>query len=268
MDTKKSAARQRHHYVPRTYLRRFTWDDGLLRVYRVSDPDKKIFTPSVESILHERGLYDFFRCPYPGFDADWVEGLLAKFDDVYNQNAITTIDKAKPPTLKEATAFALFAFHQLIRTPRFRDQVFENVKGLISPEDHVVGVFDNFGALLITCSIQCFPKFISDLELICYHATGSERLLTADNPVSQLDDQDSKPSIYQPAGDERGPFANQRYIFPLSPLFMMEMRPRSNGQGNRLTVLEAGDALVSRFNKSIQSGASDFIVLPPKPDNS
>jgi hypothetical protein len=266
MDTKKSAARQRHHYVPRTYLRRFTWDDGLLHVYRVGDPAKKVFTPSVENILHERGLYDFSRYPHPGFDADWVEGLLATFDDTYNQNAITSIDISKDPTLKEATAFALFGFHQFIRTPRVRDQLFENAKKQISPEEHVEGVFDNFGALVIAGAVQFFPQFISDIELIFHRLTGFERFLTTDHPVSQWDIETFNPteSLEIIAAEE--PFANKRYLFPLSPLFMLEMRPRSKGHGKTLYGRDASDAQVAQFNEAILSGASDFIVLPPNPN--
>lgn len=110
---------KKHHYVPVTYLRRFTDGDGLLWVYRKDDPSRP-FRQRPESTGFENHYYsqvgdDGVR------DDSRLEALFSEMESPWPATVEALADRQR--VFATASSIILFLALMRVRGPAFRDAV-------------------------------------------------------------------------------------------------------------------------------------------------
>ncbi len=124
MDQESSNEKKRHHYIPITYLKKFTDDDGRVFAYRKDEVDKPLhIEPS--AIAFERYYYSQ-PLPEGGRDNNTFENFFGTIESTWNPLAARL--RLGPGTATDFTSSdfeSLFIFMCLmrVRVPAVRDMV-------------------------------------------------------------------------------------------------------------------------------------------------
>lgn len=251
---------KRQHYVPRTYLRHFIGEDGLLRVV-----DLQQITEYRTSIINAAVEGRFYDIDTDGTVVS-VEEWLARIEN--EASSVIELLLSSPlsiETLSDEQEFALARFIVAFRfrTPAFREwgdaasgsiasQVKQIVKGsLVNLYGDAAGgaVFDNWkdkpdswwlgnegvqqpaamSTHLLT-ETQGFANLVRAAPWRVGHTLGAHRLYTSDNPVA---------GYLRPVRPwwEVGAFASLEYYLPLSPSVLLKInrRPDTEESSEHLT---------------------------------
>ena len=269
-----------HHFLPRTYLKRFSWSKKRhLNIEFISGPDRgKKIQPTVANIFKEKGIYDL--TPYlesgsslhGNIESNFLESLLlAKIHEPQLNRALKhSIDCDLVPTLEYASRIALEIWVLYLRNPVTRatnEAIRKEVRPFVpNRTDEFLG---NFGMVTSKCITKLYPKVFKNVRHEFLYASGLARFLTTDNP--------SIPCIYNHIQDryevvERKSLQksviledkwpeNVGLICPLSPRWVLNAVPVKDI--SHVVTRDLLDTQVQLTNEFLKKSAQQFVVYPP-----
>ena len=146
MTTLRTNEVKNQHFVPRTYLRRFTGDGSHL--WALNKLTGRHFGTTIERVAQQKRFYDI-SVGMPGADPTWdkqtVERWLSKIEASVNKDLDALISSAEtgrkiPDDIKKR--LSLFITVQSARTPKFRDGLMKQyhvIRKQIMQEAHEKG---------------------------------------------------------------------------------------------------------------------------------
>jgi hypothetical protein len=205
MDQKSQNEKKRHHYIPITYLGKFTDGAGKVLAYRKDEAQEPLYLqPS--AIAFERYYYSQ-PLPDGGRDNNTLEDYFSTIEGTWTP----LVDRLRAGTGTTADLEAIFTFMGLmrVRVPAARDMVevllAEQVKalarhldqqGMLSPKpaghedilDHLNVAIDPHQSLHAMPSLALGFGFVLDhLSFQVLHNATDISFLTSDNPVVYFD---------------------------------------------------------------------------------
>ncbi|WP_430386098.1 DUF4238 domain-containing protein [Blastomonas fulva] len=257
---------KRHHYVPVTYLKGFTHNDGKLLVYRKDEPDKP-FRQQPKATGFER--YYYSQIAEDGTrDDDRFEQLFSEVESRY-PNIVAALER-REATFPDAPHLITFVSLMRVRGPGFRDMVelerANTVKttlqamvetGKIDPppcelslDDIVVSIDPHQSLLAMATALSAIGELLQGLHFDVLHNATAMPFLTSDNPVIYFDPNKTELQIQPYNLNAEGRI---ELLFPISPNMLLRGRrkPVRANIGHRnisdLKFINRTNRLICRF---------------------
>lgn len=224
-----------HHFVPRSYLSRFTDRNGFLHVYEVSSKSFRRQRPT--AVMKINAYYRQEWAP-AGIDPNVFEKGLGEWLETEAKQSIDNLISA-PSTLtdQELAEFFVYLEVQRVRVPRQAKSAIELMRNTIlrlAPEEIAEGV--DSGKLQLTLkksarfdymrwSIGTFTPWFQAMDWEIVSAAEGASFITTDSPVSFYN-----PAALPPAEAGIG-LAGTKVFFPLSSKMLLLMRHPSYTRG-------------------------------------
>lgn len=270
---------RRHHYIPRSYLKRFAaGKKKRLHVQEVNDTSVvRTFHPNVATFLVECGIYDLgpflrdstsFRDARDGFLEDVIFARV--HEPLFSKSLKQSIDLNLVPDAQTCKGIIQGVWTIYLRTPRvrrFNSLVAQEIDAEI--DDNRRNFLKNFGMVTAKTIMKLFPKTLAHTKAIFLNAVGQSRFLTTDNPsipcvydevshaIKKYDQLDLQRSVI--LADE-WPF-EASLLCPLSPrwcILVLSVRTLSSVDHRLLD-----SHSTERLNQFIRGSADRFVILPP-----
>lgn len=258
---------KRHHYVPVTYLKRFTDVKGQILVMRKDDPDRP-FRQRPEAVGFER--YYYSQVHEDGTRDD------SRFEEIFSTveshwSAIVEALARRAPMFREAPDLITSIALMRVRGPAFRDAVELHLahlvrgameaaatNGLLPPpplpialDDLIVSIDPHRSLMAMVGGLDHLAALLRRLHFDVLHNATAVPFLTSDNPVVFFDAALPRMHI-QPYPDAD---ACRRFelLFPLTPTTLLRgrLRPVRQDIGHRTitdpVIVKRANALVARF---------------------
>ena len=224
---------KKHHYVPVTYLRRFTDAGGLLWVYRKDDPSRPFrqrpestgFETHYYSQLSEDGVRDDsrFEALFSEMESPWpaiVDALAARervFPAASSIIPFLALMRVRGPAFRDAAELHLSnVVHvraqilndagRLPPPPEGHEDLFAKMEIAIDPHQSLVAIADGLSTI---------GNFLAALSYDVLHNESGVPFLTSDNPVMYYDpsltDRQMLPYTVRP------PHGRVELLFPVTP---------------------------------------------------
>jgi hypothetical protein len=183
---------RRHHYVPRSYLRRFaSGKKKRLLVQEVEDGSViRTFRPNVSSFLVECGIYDLGpylsgSSSFPDTGDGFLEDIVFArvHEPLFSKSLKQTIDLNLVPDTQACKGIIQGIWTLYLRTPRVRrinSLVAEEVTSEI--DENRRRFLNSFGMVTAKTILKLFPRTLAHTKAIFLNAIGESRFLTTDNP--------------------------------------------------------------------------------------
>ncbi len=257
---------KRHHYVPVTYLKGFTDNDGKLLVYRKEEPDKP-FRQQPKATGFER--YYYSQIAENGTrDDDRLEQLFSEVESRYPR--IVAALERREATFPDAPHLITFVSLMRVRGPGFRDMVelerANTVKstlrvmmerGNIDPppcelslDDIAVSIDPHQSLMAMAAGLSATAELLQGLHFDVLHNATTMPFITSDNPVIYFNPAKPEPQIQPYNLDQEG---RLELIFPISPSMLLRGRrkPVRTDIGHRkisdLKFIKRANRLICRF---------------------
>jgi hypothetical protein len=238
MDQGSAKEKKRHHYIPITYLNRFTDDAGKVFAYRKDDAEKPLhLQPS--AIAFERYYYSQ-PLPDGGRENNRFENFFGTIESTWNPLARKLCSSSGATTEFTDTDFEnLFVFLGLmrVRVPAARDMVevslaeqvkaearFLDQQGKLPPKpeghkdilDHITVAIDPHQSMhAMVPLMQGFAFLLDQLGFEAIHNKTDVSFLTSDNPVICFDP--AVPEARVLPYQVRPPHGSIELLFPVDP---------------------------------------------------
>jgi hypothetical protein len=222
--------KKKHHYVPVTYLSRFTDADGFITCARKPDPTSVIRVRPDE--IGFRRYYYSQPLPWGGHDNNRLEGGLAELDGQWAQ-IVEPLLAGAPSNHIVGDLFAFMAF-QRVRVPAFRSAIEQamarSAKGTFdqllaageidpSPEEYpdlvsqVIFKIDPHQSIhAMTKLMRSTREQMESFGFVVLHNRTELDFITSDNPVSYFSKRGAEIFPYKISSRTENEF-----IFPISP---------------------------------------------------
>jgi hypothetical protein len=276
--TKES--RRGHHYVPRSYLKRFA--AGKKKRLHVQEVENgclvRTFHPNIPSFLVECGIYDLgpYLLHSPSFHGT-EEGFLEDIvfarvhEPLFDKKLKATIDLNLLPDTHASKGIIQGVWTLYLRSRRVR-QINIHIAQTIDQEiDEARRRFlSNFGMVTAKTIIKLLPTTLAHTKSILLNAVGETRFLTTDNPsipcyynehdnsILECDQIQLQRSVI--LADE-WPF-EVALLCPLSPRWCILTWSVRNLSSTEYRPIGSGQT--ATINQFIQMSADRFIILPPE----
>ena len=271
---------RRHHYVPRSYLKRFAaGKKKRLLVQEVEDGFIiRTFRPNVPSFLVECGIYDLgpYLSGSPSFpnteDGFLEDTLFARVHEpLYSKSLKRSIDLNLLPDTQVCKGIVQGIWTLYLRTPRVRF-----INSLIAQEvDHEIDenrrqFLKNFGMVTAKTILKLFPKTLVHTKSLFINAVGESHFLTTDNPsipcytngqINTIQEYDQLHLQRSVILADEWPF-EAALLCPLSPrwcILTWSVRDLSS-----VDYKPIGSDLTDSLNQLIRKSADRFVILPPE----
>lgn len=275
----KKESSRRHHYLPRSYLKRFA--QGKKHRLHVEEVTKsktmRVFSPNISSFLVECGIYDLssYKNFSPSFDQTedgLVEDLLFAqiYEPLYNKSLEQSVDLNFCPDLQMCKGIIAGVWTMYLRTPRVRKANAQILKEIDSKIDVNRRAFmENFGMVTAKTILKLFPKVFLHTRSILFNAVGEARFLTTDNPASpciydlineqviRCDEYKLQQSVI--LGDEWP--AEVGLLCVLSPQWCLWTQSVQNISSVEYVIFDS--FRTRHLNQFIRGSADRFVILPP-----
>jgi hypothetical protein len=136
-----------HHYLPQSYLRRFSNSRGQIRVYKAGT-NAPPFKTSIRNVAAEVG---FYQVDVAGESPEGIEQLLSKYEERAKSAFGNVLAGRFPPSAEDRWAIASFLGLQMERTPENRrlyemtvDRRMKMVAHAMTPQ-HIKAFLENEG---------------------------------------------------------------------------------------------------------------------------
>jgi hypothetical protein len=261
---------KRHHYVPVSYLARFTDEDGFLTVYRKDDPSKPIRSKP-QGIAFRRYYYSQ-PVPGGGYNHDRFERGLAELENGWSQLAARISAGENINNHEDLENLLGFIALQRVRVPAARDMaerayahvIMQELRGLdaagkLDPKPKgFENILDLVGVTVdphqsIHAMAHQLPHLGGLFDSIGYeilHNDTELSFITSDNPVIYFDP--SAPEKEMRPYAVHVPLRPMELLFPVDPTTVVrghsDLRNRFVGQGLRHSRLRDMKA-VRRINR-------------------
>jgi hypothetical protein len=271
-----------HHFVPRSYLSRFTDPDGFLHVYELSSKSFRRQRPT--QVMKINAYYRQEWAP-AGTDPDLFEkGLGEWLEGEAKQNIDKLILTPSTLTDQELAEFLVYLEVQRVRVPRQAKSAMDLMRKTIlrlAPEEITAGVSSGKVQLkmkkparfdYMRWSIGTFTPWFQTMDWEIFAAAEGASFVTTDSPVSFYN-----PAAPPPAEAGIG-LAGTKVFFPLSSKLLLLMRHHSYNRSEDDPTRELdeptsddGDvridlgvtwpqSVVDRFNWKMLKLAGDLVV--------
>lgn len=270
---------RRHHYVPRSYLKRFAvGKKKRLLVQEVEDGTiVRTFRPNVSSFLVECGIYDLglylSGSPnFPNTEDGFLEDIVFArvHEPLFSKSLKQSIDLNILPDTQACKGIIQGVWTLYLRTPRVR-----RVNSLIAHEaEHEIDenrqrFLNSFGMVTAKTILKLLPKTLVHTKTIFLNAIGESRFLTTDNPsipchfdeqsqgIQECDQKHLQRSVI--LADE-WPF-EVALLCPLSPrwcILTFSVRDLSS-----IEYRQVDSHSTDRLNHFIRGSADRFVILSP-----
>lgn len=272
-----SKQKSKHHYVPKLYLKRFANPEtGNLLVHEYRNGSLiKTFNPSLNSIMCERGLYNFhpsttFREGAGGqVHEDFMEDILFSrtYERIFKKGLTSLCDNSE--NINERTAWRIgFGILSLyLRNPVLRDLnrkfACEGAECFNHNELLRLAKFSELTGVLLV-KLHEFLK----IRAVFYRASGVSRFITSDHPPVPCDYDvklDALRLVYKRylhaklLTSHSWP-ENIGLLCALSPDWCVFIIPISSESS--IEIINSNDAKVASLNNFLSAGARRWIVAP------
>lgn len=275
----KKESGRRHHYVPRSYLKRFA--QGKKHRLHVEEVIKskttRVFSPNISSFLVECGIYDLSR--YKNFSPSFnqiedgfVEDLLFAqiYEPMYNKSLEKSVDLNFCPDIQICKGIIAGVWTMYLRTPRVRKANAQILEEIDSEVDKNRRAFmENFGIVTAKTILKLFPKVFLYTRSILLNAVGEARFLTTDNPASPciynfISEQVTRCDEYRLQravilADEWP--AEVGFLCALTPQWCLWTQSVQNISSVECIALDSSQT--RHINQFIRGSADRFVILPP-----
>jgi hypothetical protein len=218
----------RNHYVPKTYLKRFT--DPRQWNYKVQDIDclfkderiiKKLDT---DSQCFRKNLYtlpeDFSMEEKKAIEI----AFMGHVDSIYSKAMMNSYDTGSDPTLGDLNSLIWFVIYQSFRTPKFKQFHLSKSKEISlqigKPEANIDEYSYWLGYLCVKVAVEIYDYFL--LEILVTH--NYNWFITSDNPASYwIKNWERMEYIGTPLGNDNR--SDLKIICPINPqiVFIMHL---------------------------------------------
>jgi len=147
MSFKESAHNQGHHFLPKCYLKRFSYGKNRkINVRKIKED--RIINPTINNIFKENGLYDLSgweteeSIPADGLERAFGETL----EPIYEKHMSSKVDKDLLPNERESEAIALFCLNLYIRNPKNK-KILEGLLEMSGDVQDANNFLETFGAV-------------------------------------------------------------------------------------------------------------------------
>jgi hypothetical protein len=264
---------RRHHYIPISYLKRFTTNDELVVFDFINE---RKFSTSPQNIAHIKDFYSV-DSKDPA-NENMVERYFSKVENYAKDIINEYINTMQLPNKKNWIRLVEFIASIYVRGPRFRFEYIEFAEGFLKMRaDHVLAnptsyeyqqlakngkpkeLLKDVSKIQITphqneyvlAMLKPIPKLtevISQMTPTLLYLCGSSRFITSDNPIILFD---PKPDRFHGSGWVKDSI---EAYFPLSPFTCLLLRWHSDNN-----VLFFDDRKVSFVNSFLISSATQYI---------
>ena len=258
----KQPHQEKHHWVPQTYLQRFT-RNGKLTAERISGHSKgEVFEPTPGSVCCEKGMNDMSKLPkdsFPNTPPRLFEDISGVIDGIYSRHASESLDKGVFPSNQQTAGFGFFVYHLIARSPVFRkfsEKAIENMQ-LNEKQKEIMNVFPAT-ALGVILSTQ--GENLENAEYKVVKAPEPERFLSSDNPASLWVWHRSKLRLFNTHNMKGLKHRREDQVIycPLSPQFFLIFSPRNSG-GESFSYHLATLKEVRKLNEKVMKSAYTMI---------
>lgn len=239
-DTAIQRQKKRHHYIPITYLKRFTNQQGRIVTYQKDEPDK-VLCVAPKNIAFEKYYYSQ-PLPEGGYDNNRLENLFSIFESDW-PGVVEALERGceTPQHLD-----ALFNFLGLLRsrTPAARDayehhlahtvkrtaQLMNQRGQLPAPPEGLADLLDHLDVAVDPhMSLHAMPMMMQSLAMV-FERTGFEVVhnetpddfVTSDNPVAYFDP-DHAENVMRPYDLQRDG-GRVEFLCPITPRLLIRGR--------------------------------------------
>ena len=255
---------KKHHYVPVTYLRRFTDAAGQLMVYRKDEPDRP-YRQRPESTGFETHYYsqtgdDGVR------DDSSLEALFSEIESSWPSVVDALSDRQR--MFASAPSIITFLALMRVRGPAFRDAAELHLANVVHiqaqvlndagklpppPEGHEdmleqmqVAIDPHQSLIAMAGSLNTIGSLFASLSYDVLHNDTAVPFLTSDNPVMYYDPKSTDQRMFPYT--VRPPHGDVELLFPITPFMVLRGRgrPRRTEIGHK-TVRER--RTISRINR-------------------
>jgi len=270
---------RRHHYVPRSYLRRFASGKKKRLLVQEVEGESVIrtFRPNVSSFLVECGIYDLDpylsdSSGFPSTEEGFLEDIVFArvHETLFNKSLKQTIDLNLVPDTQVCEGIIQGIWTLYLRTPRVR-----RINSLVAEEvtsdidENRRRFLNNFGMVTAKTILKLFPRTLAHTKAIFLNAIGESRFLTTDNPsipchfdehsqaILACDQMNLQRSVI--LADE-WPF-NVALLCPLSPrwcILIFSVKDLSS-----IYYRQIDSPLTDGLNHFIRGSADRFVILAP-----
>jgi hypothetical protein len=162
---------KKNHFVPRSYLKYWSFDNSK-RIFQQNIKSGKVYSNQIKDVCQKSNLYDTSLESNPKVLEKEINSLSEDFIPDFGSYLKTgMMDPAKIGRLKT------FIIHQSFRTPKFYDENYNQI-GLEPSSNWKKG--DIFGAFYLTN----YDRYIENSVLQLYEVNGVNNFITSDNPSS------------------------------------------------------------------------------------
>jgi len=178
---------KKNHYVPKTYLKRFTdpsrWNDKVCFINPLNIRDKSIRFNSIDEQCQKKNLYTFPE-EFKTEEKKAIEiAFMGHVDSIYSNAMSNSYDKGEDPSEGNLNSIIWFVIYQSFRTPKFKTHHLDKVQELslkLGKSDSALEEYTYWlGYLLVKASIDIFDNSI--LEILI--AKKDNWFITSDNPA-------------------------------------------------------------------------------------
>ena len=275
----KKESGRRHHFVPRSYLRRFAvGKKHRLHVQEIKEGKvMRDINPNVTSFLVECGIYDLnaFRMDSPNFtnvEDGFLEDLVFAqiHEPLYSKSLKNSIDLDLVPDVSTCKGIIQGVWTLYLRTPRIRRINAEIAKEVdLEIDDNRRKFLNSFGMVTAKTILKLFPKTLVHTRSILFNAVGVSGFLTTDHPsipcfyddvrerISRCNEHQLQRSVI--LADE---WPNEvALLCPLSPRWCILTWSVQELSSVQCKPIES--EMTERLNLFIRENAERFVILPP-----
>lgn len=261
-------SKKKHHYVPVTYLRRFTNADGILFAYRKDAPDKVLLArpenvgfqnyyysqPLPEGGQNNNALEDFFstiETRWPALCSKLSAGDRIIKADMIDLHMFIALQRARVPAARDVVERALahdvmkqlLAMEeagQLPPPPKEFPNLLDQVEVSIDPHQSIHAM---------TVHMRALGPLLDSIGYEILHNETGLSFITSDNPVAYFDPTVSEKAMVPYGIKPAGPC---ELIFPITPTVTLHghpsLRDRFVRRGPRHTATRS-EEVVRRINR-------------------
>ncbi len=185
---KDKSAYKKNHFVPKTYLRRFTdpskWDEKHNFIYSLNLND---FTIRNSTTKDQCQKSNFYKLP-DKFDLEEKKTIEKAFmghiDSIYSKAMDKSFDQGKEPTVGDINSIVWFIIYQSFRTPKFKKEHLAKVRELGlrigNPNSELEEYTYWLGYLLVKAGFKVFKSSLIEILI----SRKGNWFITSDNPAS------------------------------------------------------------------------------------
>lgn len=179
---------KKHHYVPVTYLKRWTnpqkWEEDTQKIYALNWNDKKIRFVETKSQCQKNNLYTT-PADFKTQDRKVIEkAFMGHNDEVYSKAMSKSYDVGKDPDDVTLNGVLLFTIYQSFRTPKFRCATIKKIKNLKDKFTFLKNTPEEFTFNLVYLLVKIAPDIHKNCILEILVTKPGYWFLTSDNPAS------------------------------------------------------------------------------------